>query len=62
MSDYITDRDGKRITAKQVEDAISALNIIGTWAAFQLERQAEPPDDVLRQIAMMVDNTLERMK
>jgi len=58
MSDYITDRDGKRITAKHVEQLIRTLKVIRTWAAFQIEHCVDYPDDMLGEIVKAADETL----
>jgi len=62
MIDYITTRDGERITAKQVESLIVSLRIIATWSAVQIQRHYEEPDVVFDQIEKMAIKTLSEIK
>ena len=59
MSDYITTPRGNRITADQVDQLITALKVISTWAHCQVEYGYETSDVVLRQIERKATEAVE---
>ena len=59
MSDYITTPRGNRITADQVDQLITALKVISTWAHCQVEYHYEISEAVLRQIERKATEALE---
>ena len=61
MSDYITTPRGNRITADQVDQLITTLKVISTWAHCQVEYHYEISEAVLRQIEKKANEALESM-
>ena len=59
MSDYITTPRGNRITADQVDQLITTLNVISTWAHCQVEYHYEISESVLRQIERKATEAVE---
>jgi len=62
VSDYIIDRDGNRITAKQVDAMHRALKIISVWCEFQCKKPVESDAKVIADIARLVKTTFGELK